>query len=64
MTPMNRWWGSSAESSKQTSERDQRAANGNQRAVHQTLSQLNLNPLSSDEEYKDCDTSIHNTFIH
>ena len=55
---MHRWWGSSNDSAKQASERDQRAA-------RRTINNLNLNPLSSDDEedYLECDTSIQNTSI-
>ena len=53
---MFRWPGSKADSDKQSSERDQRAA-------RRTISSLNLNPLSEDEEYQDCDTSFNNSNI-
>ena len=54
---MHRWWGASADSEKQNSERDQRAA----RRVIKSLD-LNPNPLS-DDEFVECDTSINNTSI-
>ena len=54
---MHRWWGSSADSEKQNSERDQRAA----RRVIKSLD-LNPNPLS-DDEFVECNTSINNKSI-
>ena len=53
---MNRWWGSKADSDKQSSERDQRAA-------RRRISELNLNLSEDEEDFKDCDTSINNTSI-
>ena len=55
---MNRWWGSKSDSQQQASQRDQRAA-------RRTISQLNLNPLSDEDEdnFEDCNTSINNTSI-
>ena len=53
---MHKWWGSSQDSATQASERDQRAA-------RRTIKNLNLNPLSDDDEFEDCDTSISNTSI-
>ena len=53
---MNRWWGSTADSAKQSSERTQRAA-------RRTINSLNLNPLSDEDEFLDCNTSINNTSI-
>ena len=53
---MFRWPGSKSESDKQASERSQRAA-------RRTITSLNLNPCSSDEEFKDCDTSFNNSNI-
>ena len=43
---MNRWWGSSDDSSRQASERQKRAEERNQQSTRQTIDQLNLNPLS------------------
>ena len=59
---MNRWWGSTDDSSKQAASRDQRAANRDQRSARQTLQELNLNPFS-DDEFEDCNTSIKNTSL-
>ena len=54
---MNRWWGSSSDSERQSSERDQRAAK-------RYIKNLDLNPLSEDEDnFQDCDLSINNTSI-
>ena len=49
---MHRWWGSKADSEKQSGERDARAA-------RRTISELPTNFYSSDEdgEYADCNTS-------
>ena len=52
---MNRWWGTSDDSSKQASDR-------NSRAARRTINQLQLR-LSDDEEFEDCETSINNTSI-
>ena len=49
---MNRWWGNQADSSRQASERDQRAA-------RRTIASLNINPTSDEEEFADCETSIN-----
>ena len=50
---MNRWWGSSADSDKQSSERDSRAA---RRTIRNLPLQLPV--VSSEDEYEDCDTSL------
>ena len=49
---MNRWWGSSADSDKQSSERDSRAARRTLRTFPQIPSD------SSEDEFNDCDTSL------
>ena len=54
---MFRWPGGKSDSDKQASERSQRAA-------RRTISSLNLNPCSSeDEEFKECDTSFNKSNI-
>ena len=52
---MNRWWGSSNDSQRQSAERSQRAA-------RRTINNLDLH-LSDEEEYLECDTSVHNRSI-
>ena len=56
---MNRWWGSQKDSESQSAERSQRAA-------RRTLRDLNLNPLSDEDEelvFEDCDTSFRESNI-
>ena len=53
---MHRWFGSAADSSKQASDRDQRAA-------RRTINSLDLQLSEDEEEYQDCDVSINNTSI-
>ena len=54
---MNRWWGSSDDSAKQSAERDQRAAS----RYIRTLPQVTLS--DPEDEYADCDTSFHDQSI-
>ena len=61
---MHRWFGSQQDSSQQAASRDQRAADRERRAARETLANLNLNPLSDEEDiYEDCNLSINNTSI-
>ena len=53
---MNRWWGTSADSTKQSSERDQRAA-------RREVNNLNLFLSDDDDDYQECNTSVHNRSI-
>ena len=53
---MNRWWGSSSDSEKQASERNQRAA----RRIINTLPELS----DSEDDFNDCETSINNKSIY
>ena len=53
---MNRWWGSKADSAKQSSERDQRAA-------RRTVNNLDLHLSEDENDFEDCNTSFRNTSI-
>ena len=55
---MNRWWGSSADSAKQTADRNQRAQQRDQRAVRGIVDNLNLNPLYDATIKSDCSQMV------
>ena len=56
---MNRWFGTSDDSSRQSSERDRRAA---RRTINSQLS-LRLSPSGSEDEFNECETSFHHNNV-
>ena len=60
---MNRWWGNATDSQKQAASRDDRAASRSQRSARDTLRNLHLALSSDEDDFRDCDTSIHNASI-